>query len=91
MLLALIAAGAFWRWRQKPLLSEKDTIVLAEFTNTTGDSVFDGALRRGLAVQLEQSPYFRLLPEQQTQQTLRLMRQPADVKLTLDLAREVRQ
>jgi serine/threonine protein kinase/tetratricopeptide (TPR) repeat protein len=70
-------------------LTDKDTIVLAEFTNTTGDAVFDGTLKQGLAVQLEQSPFLSLLSEERAQQTLRLMGQSADGKLTPEVAREV--
>jgi hypothetical protein len=72
-----------------PRLSEKDTIVLADFTNTTGDPVFDGTLRQGMAVQLEQSPFLRLVSEQQVQQTLPLMGQPGDARLTPVIAREL--
>jgi DNA-binding winged helix-turn-helix (wHTH) protein len=87
---ALIAGGGLlWRWRQVHRLTETDTIVVADFVNTTGDSVFDGALRRGLSVQLEQSPFLNLLSEQKIQQTLRLMKQPAAAKLTPEIAREV--
>jgi predicted Ser/Thr protein kinase len=70
-------------------LTDKDTIVLADFTNSTGDPVFDGTLRQGLTVQLEQSPFLSLVPEDRVQQTLRMMSQPADARLTPQLAREV--
>ena len=63
-------------------------VVLADFTNTTGDAVFDGTLRQGLAVQLEQSPFLNVVSEAQIQQTLKLMGQPGDAKLTSDVARE---
>ena len=69
--------------------TDKDTIVLADFTNTTGDSVFDGTLRQGLAVQLEQSPFLSLVSEQSIQQTLRLMGQSADAQLSPEIAREL--
>jgi tetratricopeptide (TPR) repeat protein len=72
-----------------PRLTGKDTIVLADFTNMTGDAVFDGTLRQGLAVQLEQSPFIGLASEQQIQQTLRLMGKPADAQLTPELAQEI--
>jgi eukaryotic-like serine/threonine-protein kinase len=74
--------------RQAPL-TDKDTIVLAEFTNTTGDPVFDDTLRQGLAVQLQQSPFLRLISDQQIRSTLPLMNQPADARLTPDVARIV--
>ena len=70
-------------------LTDKDTIVLADFANSTGDPVFDGTLRQGLSVQLEQSPFLSLVPEDRVQQTLRMMSQPADARLTPQLAREV--
>jgi len=88
---AILAVGVLvvWQWHQLPRLTEKDTIVLADFTNTTGDPVFDGTLRQGLAVQLEQSPFLRLVSEEQIQQTLRLMKQALDAKLTPEIAREI--
>jgi eukaryotic-like serine/threonine-protein kinase len=72
-------------------LTDKDTIVLADFTNTTGDPVFDGALRQGLSVQLEQSPFLNLVSDDQIQQTLRLMSQPTDARLTPEIARQLYQ
>jgi tetratricopeptide (TPR) repeat protein/predicted Ser/Thr protein kinase len=68
-------------------LTDKDTIVLADFTNATGDPVFDGTLRQGLAVQLEQSPFLSVISEDRVQDTLRLMGQPSDAKLTPAIAR----
>jgi eukaryotic-like serine/threonine-protein kinase len=70
-------------------LTEKDTIVLGDFANATGDPVFDGTLRQGLQVQLEQSPFLSIVPGQQVQQTLKLMGQPADAKLSPEISREV--
>jgi eukaryotic-like serine/threonine-protein kinase len=70
-------------------LTEKDPIVLADFTNTTGDPVFDGTLRQGLAAQLEQSPFLNVLSDEQVTETLRLMAQPPHSTLTRQLAREV--
>jgi len=86
--LVLLAAGYFYSHR-RPKLTDKDTIVLADFANTTGDPVFDGTLRQGLAVQLEQSPFLNLLSDQRIRKTLGLMGRPADARLTPDLAREV--
>jgi len=71
------------------VLTDKDTVVLADFTNSTGDPVFDGALRQGLSSQLEQSPFLNLLSEERIAQTLSLMAEPKDARLTHDLAREV--
>src|ERR1700682_3999022 len=70
-------------------LTENDSIVLADFTNTTGNSVFHGTLRQGLACQLEQSPCRSLASAERIKQTLRLMAQPADARLTPKIAREV--
>ncbi len=70
-------------------LTDKDSIVLAEFVNSTGDPVFDGTLRQGLSVQLEQSPFLSLVSDEQIQQTLRMMGQPPDTKLTPQLGREI--
>ncbi len=87
---AAIVGGLYFRSRQATIhLTEKDSVVLAEFTNTTGDPVFDGALRQGLSSQLEQSPFLRLLSDQRVAQTLALMAQPKDARLTRELAREV--
>src|SRR6202011_359027 len=87
-LLAFFLAGYFYLHRT-PKLTDKDTIVLADFINRTGDPVFDETLRQGLAVQLEQSPFLSLVSEERIQQTLHLMGQPADAQLTPELAREI--
>ena len=87
-MLAVFAAGYFYSHRT-PKLTDKDTIVLADFINKTGDPVFDGTLRQGLAIQLEQSPFLRLVSDQRIRQTLRLMGQPADSPLTSELGREI--
>jgi DNA-binding winged helix-turn-helix (wHTH) protein/tetratricopeptide (TPR) repeat protein len=86
--LAFMVAGYLY-FHRTPKLTERDTIVLADFTNTTGDPVFDGTLRQGLAVQLDQSPFLSLVSEDRIQQTLRLMGQAAGARLTPDLAREI--
>ncbi len=90
VVLALAGTSFFlFRARRVQALTEKDTIVLADFTNTTGDAVFDGTLRQGLAVQLGQSPFLSIISESRVQQTLRLMAQPADARLTPEIAREL--
>jgi eukaryotic-like serine/threonine-protein kinase len=90
ILIAILAVGGWLFFSRKAhALTDKDTIVLADFANSTGDPVFDGTLRQGLAVQLEQSPFLSLVPEDRVQQTLRMMNQPADAHLTPQLAREV--
>ena len=73
----------------RPKLTEKDTIVLADFENKTGDPVFDGTLRQGLAVQLEQSPFLSLVSDEKIHATLRLMSQKMDAPLTREVAKEV--
>jgi eukaryotic-like serine/threonine-protein kinase len=88
LLLALIT-GLFWYLHQRQPPLEKGTIVLGGFANRTGDSVFDGTLKQGLSVQLEQSPQLRVLPEEQIQDTLRMMGRTDTVELTPDITREV--
>jgi eukaryotic-like serine/threonine-protein kinase len=89
----LVVAGAlggwFWNSRRGGVLSEKDTIVLGDFVNTTGDSIFDESLKRALAVSLQQSPFLTLLSDQQVQHTLQFMNRPANTALTRDVASEV--
>src|SRR5262249_35681296 len=86
----LLGGGLYFRSRAPaPVLTEKDTIVLADFTNSTGDAVFDDALKQALSVQLSQSPFLNVLPGQKVQETLRLMGRPASEKLTQDVTREL--
>jgi hypothetical protein len=87
--IALGGGGWLYFTRRTHALTEKDTVVLADLTNLTGDPVFDGTLRQALAVQLEQSPFLSLVSEQRMQHTLRLMGQPADARLTPEIARHV--
>jgi len=89
VLAAGIAGGLLWRARQARRLTEKDTIVLGDFANSTGDAVFDGTLREGLSVELEQSPFLSLVSEEGIYQTLRMMERPANTRLTPEIAREV--
>ncbi|MFL6450494.1 MAG: hypothetical protein ACJ746_22865 [Bryobacteraceae bacterium] len=87
-LLVLFAAGYTYLYRP-PKLSAKDTVVLGEFENKTGYAVFDQTLRHGLAVQLEQSPFFRLVSDDSMKQALRLMNRPAETSLAPEIAREI--
>ena len=82
VIVGLAVCGWLFFTRQAPALTDRDTIVLAEFTNTTGDPIFDGTLRQGLSVQLEQSPFLSIVSDQEIQQTLVLMDQKTDAKLT---------
>jgi serine/threonine protein kinase len=87
---AIAVAAVGYRFYPRPAkLTDKDTIVLAEFTNTTGDPVFDDTLRQGLAVQLQQSPFLSLISDDRIRRTLLLMNQPADARLTPELAQGV--
>jgi eukaryotic-like serine/threonine-protein kinase len=89
MVVACAVGGWLLYSRKARTLTAKDTIVLADFTNTTGEAVLDGTLRQGLSVQLEQSPFLSLVSDQQIQQTLQMMGQNPDVKLTDRTTREV--
>src|SRR5216683_6510949 len=89
LLVPAVIAGWFWRSSRVRVLTEKDTIVLGEFANSTGDPVFDGTLREGLSVQLQQSPFLSLVSEEGIHQTLRMMGQPTNARLTPEIAREV--
>jgi eukaryotic-like serine/threonine-protein kinase len=86
---ALAAAGFYWRSSRTPRVTEKDTILLSDFVNTTGDPVFDDALKQALAVSLQQSPFLSLVSNEQVQDTLRYMGRPSNTPLTQDVAREV--
>ncbi len=84
-----LAAGIYFYLHRAPKLTDKDTIVLGDFDNQTGDTVFDGALRQGLSVQLEQSPFLELLSERRVNEMLKLMGRPAGDHLTPEVTREV--
>ena len=86
--LTLSVAGYVYLHRA-PTLTEKDTIVLADFENKTGDPVFDDTLRQGLSVELQQSPFLSLISDRQVQQTLALMGQPKDARLTPEIAQQI--
>ena len=85
----LVAAFFFWQSTRTPAFTERDTIIIADFDNTTGDAVFDDALRQAVAVQLQQTPFVTLLADQSVQRTLRLMSRAADEPLTSAVAREI--
>lgn len=90
VILLAIAGVAYYSFHARTAkLTAKDAIVLGEFTNTTGDPVFDGTLRQGLSAQLEQSPFISLISDQRIAQTLALMNQPSQAKLSHELTREV--
>jgi len=86
---ALIAGGFYFRSRSATPLTEKDAIVLTDFSNATGDSVFDGTLKQALAIQLEQSPFLNVLPDRKVSATLKLMNRPSNERITQEVAREI--
>ena len=88
-LLILLAVGLYWRVRPTTRLTERDTVVVADFVNTTGDPVFDDALKQALAVELDQSPFLNILSDQKVSETLRLMGHSSSDRLTRDVAREL--
>ncbi len=87
----LLISGVLWRRASRPraVLGAKDTVVLGEFANSTGDAMFDETLRQGLAIQLSQSPYLSLISDQRISHTLRLMGQRPDARLTTEVARGI--
>ena len=86
---AVVAGGLYYRSHQTKQLTDKDTVVLADFTNTTGDPVFDDTLKTALNVSLRQSPFLNVLSESEVTKTLQEMTRPADTKLTSEVVREV--
>ena len=86
---ALIAGGVYYRSHREKPLTDKDTIVLADFDNKTGDPVFDDTLKTALGVSLSQSPFLNVLSDSTVSKTLKRMQKEADTKLTPDVAREV--
>src|SRR6202040_266338 len=84
-----IAVAAFFYFNRTPILTERDTILLADFVNTTGDPVFDGTLKRALAVQLEQSPFLNIFSDERVREALRFMGRAPDERVTPELAREI--
>ena len=87
--LAALGAVAFFYLHRTPELTEKDSVLLSDFVNTTGDPVFDGTLKQALAVQLEQSPYLNIFPQERVRNTLRYMGRSPDERVTPDLAHEI--
>src|SRR5437868_5750277 len=85
----LIGLGFFYHSRNAQALTGKDSILLSDFTNTTGDPVFDNTLKKALAVSLGQSPYLNVVPDSKVQQTLKLMGKPPETRLTSDIGREI--
>jgi eukaryotic-like serine/threonine-protein kinase len=86
---AILLLAAHFYFPRHPRLSDRDTIVLADFANTTGDSVFDGGLKRGLAMQIEQSPFLKVLSDQKVSEILHRMGRPETQAVTADIGREI--
>jgi tetratricopeptide (TPR) repeat protein len=89
LLAALIGGGLYWRAHKIPALTEKDTIVLADFDNKTSDPLFDDTLKQALAIQLDQSPFLNVLSDRRVAGTLKLMNRSGSERLTEDLTHEV--
>ncbi len=86
--MAAIAGGWFY-FNRSPILTSKDTILLADIENKTGEEVFEGVLKQGLAMRLEQSPFLSLLPEGEMQDELKLMKRSPNERVTAQTAREI--
>jgi hypothetical protein len=89
LVVALTAGGLYYRSHQTKLLTDKDTIVLADFSNSTGDPVFDDTLKTALGVSLRQSPFLNVLADSDVAKTLRLMTRNDDTRLTPEVTREL--
>ncbi len=89
VLVVLIGLSLYLRSGRSSKLTERDSVLLADFVNTTGDPVFDGTLKQALAVQLEQSPYLNIVPESKIREALRFMGKPPDERLSADVAHEI--
>ena len=87
----VLVAGIWWYFKRSTAtpLTERDTIVLADFANSTGDAVFDGTLKQALAAQLEQSPFLNIFSDQRARETLRFMNRSPDERVTKEIAREI--
>ena len=89
MVVIAMSAGAYFYLHRKPKLTDKDTIVLADFANSTGDPIFDDTLKTALTVSLQQSPFLSVLPDSKVAETLQEMTRPANTKLTPEVTREL--
>jgi serine/threonine protein kinase/tetratricopeptide (TPR) repeat protein len=88
-IIALVGGYYLWNASRTPAFTERDTVVVADFANSTGDGVFDDALRQALLVQLQQTPYLTVLPDLRVQRTLMLMQRQPDQPITPQVAREL--
>ncbi len=86
---ALVAVALVFFFNRGPANTKRDTVLLADFANTTGEAVFDGTLRQGLAIQLEQSPFLNIFPDERVRDTLRLMGRAPDERVAATVGREI--
>src|SRR5258706_8385335 len=89
LIVGLAVGGFLYFSRKKPALTEKDSVLLADFVNTTGEPVFDGTLKQALAVQLGQSPFLNIFPDERVNETLRFMGKAVNERITKDVAKEI--
>jgi eukaryotic-like serine/threonine-protein kinase len=89
LVIAAFAFGAYFYTNRTPTFTDKDTILLSDFVNTTGETVFDGTLKQALAVQLGQTPFLNIYPEERVRETLRFMGKSQDERITKDVGREI--
>ena len=89
LLVAIVAAGLYWRAHRRRILTEQDTVILADFSNSTGDPVFDDTMKQAISAQLGQSPFLNILSDARVRATLRLMAKPPNTPLTSEVARDL--
>src|SRR5262249_45382573 len=89
LLVVLVAGGLYWHSQRKSRLTARDTIMLADFDNTTGEGVFDGALKQALAIQLGQSPFLNILSDRKVGETLQMMGRSSTEHVTPSVAKEL--
>ena len=89
LLVAATASAVYLYRRNSKPLTNRDTVLLADFTNTTGEPVFDGTLKQALAVHLGQTPFLNVFPEERIRETLRFMGRSPDERITRDIGREI--
>lgn len=87
--LVIAAVASYFYFNREPVLTDHDTILLADFDNKTGEEIFDGTLKQGLAVQLEQSPFLNLFPDTRVRETLKLMNRSPNERVTTEIGREI--
>lgn len=89
LVILLVGVGAYFVFHRHAPLTEKDTLVIADFSNSTGDPIFDDTLKQGLAVQLAQSPFLDIVSDERVHETLKLMGRAPDERLTSEIARDL--